>query len=345
MGEERSGLNIRLELVSLARVEGVVYSATGSASAGTEVVLQRQDGNLMMGLLNAPYRAQTSATGQYLLRNVAPGHYRVLARSRRSGDSSVGPVFWATADVTISGQDQTGLTLQLQPGLTLAGRIVVEQTSQASPPDLTRVMALTVPIGSVTDAVDMLSGIMSVAGGHGHAGRADGTFEAAGLIPGVHLLSATTVGAGPASVLVWRVGSVVVDGRDVTDLPFDIKAGALPKEVVVTLTDVRQRLSGVIADSSGRPLTASTVLLFPTDRRYWYSQSQRVLAVRPSTDGSYEFGGFVSPAAGEYFLSVVTDMDPSQQYDPIFLDALAKAGPIRLILARGEHRRQDLKVR
>jgi hypothetical protein len=146
-------------------------------------------------------------------------------------------------------------------------------------------------------------------------------------------------------VLVWRVGSVVVDGRDVTDLPFDIKPGALPKDVVVTLTDMRQRLSGMISDSSGRPLTASTVLLFPTDRRYWYPQSQRVLTARPSTDGSYEFGGFLSPAAGEYFLSVVTDLEPGQQYEPAFLDALAKAGPIRLTLGRGESKQQDLKVR
>jgi hypothetical protein len=82
-----------------------------------------------------------------------------------------------------------------------------------------------------------------------------------------------------------------------------------------------------------------------TDRRYWYPQSRRVLAVRPSTDGSYEFSGLLGPSAGEYFLSVVTDLEPDQQYDPTFLDALAKAAPIRIQLGPGEKKRQDLKVR
>jgi hypothetical protein len=70
-----------------------------------------------------------------------------------------------------------------------------------------------------------------------------------------------------------------------------------------------------------------------------------VLAARPGTDGSYEFSGLLGPSAGEYFLSVVADLEPDRQYDPSFLDALVKAGPIRVSLGPGESKRQDLKVR
>jgi len=70
-----------------------------------------------------------------------------------------------------------------------------------------------------------------------------------------------------------------------------------------------------------------------------------VLAARPGTDGSYDFSGLLGPAAGEYYLSVVTDLDPNQQYDPAFLDAIAKAAPVRVTIGAGERKTQNLQVK
>jgi hypothetical protein len=346
MGEERSSVNIRLEVVPLARVAGTVFAADGTPSSNVQVSLQRLDDSSLIAMLRGGGRGQTAANGQFNLRNVAPGQYRLMARSGGGGFGmpQTGPMFWASTDITMGGQDVTGLVLQLQPGLSIGGRIAFDATRSAPPADASSVMAAVVPMSNMRDPVAMIAGVVAAAAG-GRSVNADGTFEVGGLMPGPHLIAAGLGGGDPAASLTWRLGSVIVDGRDLTDLPFDLKPGALPKDVVVTLTDVQQGLSGVISDSSGRPLTQSTVMMFSTDRRYWYSQSRRVLASRPSTDGSYEFSGLLGPTAGEYYLSVVSDLDPAQQYDPAFLDALVKAGPLQITLNRGESKRQDLKVR
>jgi sarcosine oxidase gamma subunit len=342
LGEERTGVSLRLEIVPLVRVEGTVFGADGVGAANVQITLQRLDETSFMAMLRSGIRsAQTAANGQFTVRNVAPGQYRVLARSARTQQAA--STFWGSADVTIGGQDVGGLVLQMQPALSITGRVAIDDTATTARPELTTVRAGFVPMDVLRDQIGAFAGM--VAGAGGQAARADGSFEAGGLIPGAHLTSAMVGAENPLSFLTWRVGAVVIDGRDVTDLPFDVKADALPKSVLVTLTDKQQTLSGVIADSSGRPLTASTVLMFATDRRYWYPQSRRVLAVRPSTDGSYEFSGLLGPSAGEYFLSVVTDLEPEQQYDPTFLEALAKAAPLRILLGPGEVKRQDLKVR
>lgn len=343
MGEERTGVGVRLEIVPLARVEGTVFGADGAGAANVQVTLQRLDETPFMAMLRSGFRAaQTAAIGQFSLRGIAPGQYRMLARTVPGRGSATAGTYWATIDLAIGGQDVGGLVLQLQPALTLAGRVVIDNSTATALPDMAAVRAGFMPLAG-RNQMGVLEGMVGAAGGQ--AVRADGTFEVGGLIPGTHLATAMVGPDGPIGFLTWRIGSVMIDGRDLTDVPFDLKPGALPKSVVVTLTDRHQKLSGIIADSSGRPLTASTVLLFAVDRRYWYAQSRRVLAVRPSTDGSYEFSGLIGPSAGEYFLSVVSDLEPDQQYDPMFLEALAKAGPIRVALAPGETKRQDLKVR
>jgi hypothetical protein len=344
MGEERSGVSIRLEIVPLARVEGTVFGADGVAAANVQITLQRLEETPFMAMLRSgPRSSQTAANGQFTVRNVAPGRYRVLARSARTQQAASTSTFWANADLTIGGQDVGGLVLQLKPALTITGRVAIDETATTTRPELTTVRAGLIPIEVIRDQIGMFAGMVGAAAGQ--AARADGSFEVGGLIPGAHLAIASVGSENPLTLLTWRVGAVVIDGRDVTDLPFDLKADAMPKSVLVTLTDKQQKLSGVIADSGGRPLTASTVLMFATDRRYWYPQSRRVLTMRPGTDGSYDFSGLLGPSVGEYFLSVVADLEPGQEYDPTFLDALAKAGPIRLTLGPGESKRQDLKVR
>ena len=340
MGEERSGISIRLEIVPLAQVDGTVFGADGVGAANVQITLQRLDETPFMAMLRSGLRSsQTAANGQFTVRSVAPGQYRLLARSRTQPPTAVS---WATADFSIGGQDVGGLVLQLKPSLTITGRVAIDDTATTPPPELSNVRAGFMAMDMSRDQMGMLAGMV---GAGGQAVRADGSFEVGGLIPGAHLATAGVGPENPLSLLSWRIGAVVIDGRNVTDLPFDLKADALPKDVLLTLTDKQQTLAGVIADSGGRPLTASTVLMFATDRRYWYPHSRRVLAVRPSTDGSYEFSGLFGPSAGEYFLSVVADLEPDQQYDPAFLAALAKAAPIRVTLGPGERKRQDLKVR
>jgi len=83
------------------------------------------------------------------------------------------------------------------------------------------------------------------------------------------------------------------------------------------------------------------VLAFPVERTSWSSLSRRAVPpTRPGTDGRFRLTGL---PAGEYYLAVVTSIESDEATDPAFLEALVQ-GAIRITLAEGETRRQDLRI-
>jgi hypothetical protein len=166
------------------------------------------------------------------------------------------------------------------------------------------------------------------------------------LVPGAYVIgNLPFLGASAASVT-WGLESVVVDGKDVTDLPVAIAAEAMPKEVVVTLGDRWQELSGRLATSAGAGVNDYIVMVFPTNEAYWLTGSRRIVTAQPGTDGRFTIGG-PGPSllpAGEYYFAAVTDVSKDEQYDPAFLKSLISAS-IRITLSPGEKRIQDLVLR
>ena len=65
-----------------------------------------------------------------------------------------------------------------------------------------------------------------------------------------------------------------------------------------------------------------------------------VSAVRPGTDGRFRVNGLL---AGEYYLAVVTAVEPDDAMDPAFLEAVLPSA-IRVTVKDGETLRQDLKI-
>ena len=91
----------------------------------------------------------------------------------------------------------------------------------------------------------------------------------------------------------------------------------------------------------GKPATDYTIVVAPSDNRFWIPGSRRIVTTRPSTDGRYLFRAL---PPGDYVLAVVTDLEQGAQYDPEFLRSIA-AGAVRIGIAEGGKVAQDLRVR
>jgi hypothetical protein len=138
---------------------------------------------------------------------------------------------------------------------------------------------------------------------------------------------------------------VTLDGADVTDRAFDVSAETPPKEIVATLTDQWQEITGRVTNTDGAGISDYTMLVFPVDETYWLHNSRRIVTTQPAGDGRYQLGG-PGPAllpAGEYYLAAVTDVSKDEQYDPAFLKALIPAA-IRITLGTGDRKTQDVRV-
>lgn len=83
------------------------------------------------------------------------------------------------------------------------------------------------------------------------------------------------------------------------------------------------------------------IVVFSTNRRFWFPNSRRIVSVRPSSTGSYSIRNL---PPGEYFFSVLSDVETGEWFDPEFLQALVAASPIKIAIGEGDKKRQDLRI-
>jgi hypothetical protein len=81
--------------------------------------------------------------------------------------------------------------------------------------------------------------------------------------------------------------------------------------------------------------------VFSADPRHHVPGTRRTQQVRPDVNGRFVARDL---PAGDYFISTVTDIEVGQWNDPAFLAELAAASPIRISLAEGDRKVQDIRI-
>jgi hypothetical protein len=326
-GEDRQNVDVRLERVRTGRIDGTVGTSDGQPIQNVTVLISTAAGS---SPLQTTSSIRVGPDGRFGFSS-APGSFTLLARATGPQGGQ-----YAFARVEVAGVDVAGIHMILQPPLSFAGRLTAAGTS-APPPS---------PAGHRIQITPLQQALGGVASPQVTPTNTTGEFRVTGLVPGAYVIgNLPFLGASAASVT-WGLESVVVDGKDVTDLPVAIAAEAMPKEVVVTLGDRWQELSGRLATSAGAGVNDYIVMVFPTNEAYWLTGSRRIVTAQPGTDGRFTIGG-PGPSllpAGEYYFAAVTDVSKDEQYDPAFLKSLISAS-LRITLAPGEKRIQDLVLR
>jgi hypothetical protein len=303
--------------------------------------------------------------GRFSLTGVTPGRYKLTARGapfqpggpqppaggarddlaialagqmgRLMGGST--GTLWAVEEITVDGREISNLSLRLQPGMTVSGKIVYEATTLKPPTSFSTTRLMLAPLPASGSQSDMLSSMMNAL----NATIADdGTFSAKGVLPdkyraavlgpgmmgGLASLAAAANQSAAMPVDTWTLKSIMLNGRDVTDVSFEVKPGEDVAGLVITLTDRPTELSGRVIDRAGRAAPGFPIVVFSTE-------------VRPASDGQFSITGL---PAGEYFVCAVTDLDPNDLSDPTFLEQLAASGALKVTLADGEKKTQDLRL-
>jgi hypothetical protein len=298
--------------------------------------------------------ARVGGDGRFSFNNVTPGDYSLQARAtvreaspqgeagrgRGRGQGAIAQVLWAAADVSVGGQPLPEIVLNLQPGMTVGGRVQFDG-GNAPPDDLSMVRVSLAGRGPQT---------FEIGGTPPTQADATGRFTIPGVAPGRYSITATLTGGGrggrgqpnlatPGGTS-WTLASAMYEGTDLLDFPIEIGPNQSLRDVVLTYTARTQELSGTIQDTSGRPTADFTIVVFPTDTRFWLPQSRRISATRPGTDGRFTFRGL---PPGSYRLTAITDVEPGEWFDPDFLAQLASVS-IPISLSEGESKVQDIRL-
>jgi hypothetical protein len=328
-GEERSNVDVTVLDLRGSTIAGIVAGAPPNAAV--QVSLVNDDPLTESG---QRFYTRASADGTFTLRNFAPGQYTIPARivpgpvvtSLGGGRQTVtqpkevDPALrmWATASLFVDGQTSPRVVLTMQPPRSVSGTVQFD-ASMSRQSDVSIMLAAS-PSSRVAPFVGPQPR-STVA--------ADGTFTIAGVPAGSYVIRASS-----------SMASAMLGGQDLLDFPLIVDGDRDVTGIVVTLGGHRGALTGRLMDAAGAGVPDCTIVVAPSDRRYWISGSRRVLTARPDLDGRYTVNGL---PAGEYLVAAVTDLENGQQFDPEFLDGLSKAA-VRVTIDSSGSRTQDLRI-
>lgn len=335
-GEERSGINIQLQYVALARISGMVPAPAGwNAASLTMVRTDEQPG------FAGVRKTDADAGGRFTISGVPPGQYRLTAVSTAASPVTTpgspllmtGDLLTASAEINVHGEDVERVSLSLQPALTVSGRVAFEGHRAA--PDLEGLRVpegLHVPAPMISPDLDTGQAFPSF------DLERDGTFKVSGIVPGLYRMSDDIPGLR-APIRAWWLKSLVVNGRDMLDAPLDLRQGT--DDAVVTFSDRASEIRGTLKDAQGAPAPEACVVVFGTDRSTWFYRSRRVAGVHPGLDGRFSIRNL---PPGEYRVAAVLDIEQNAWFDPAVLERLLPAAAA-LTVTGVEAQTRDLVIR
>jgi protocatechuate 3,4-dioxygenase beta subunit len=323
-GEERTGIDLRLQPVPTVRVAGSIV-APAPESVGVTVPVQLRPARTADPTLEPDWPvALSDVNGRFTFPAVPSGDYtlRVISRGK--------PMYWAEVPLLVGQHDIDGIAVTLQQGLRITGRVAFE--GQSRPPS-------TGSFGSIPVAVEPADNVSTIPDRFAVKFDGSGQFTTDGLPGGRYFLR---VNGSPPK---WMFKSAVYDGRDVTEVPLELST-ADAAGVVLTFTDRWTSLSGVVSAPPGAAFASgveATVLVFPTDPESWRDIGWNPRRIRSATTGKNGEFSFPSLPSGDYYAVAVPDEYAADWQDPAFMETLTRAAT-RVSVGEGEHMTQDLRI-
>ena len=352
-GQERGGIDLQVRLVPAVRLSGRVMGLEGPAPMITVRLVAQSAGGADNESAVETAKTVTNAAGEFTFLGVPSGAYtlrvaRVPSTSRPSRMTSVtvgsltsysivddsnlpplplpdAPTESASLPLTVGDQDMRNLTVSLEKGPRVSGRVVYAGTStKLTPDELVRVTVTLDPIDGRTSPGAVGKGQFD----------ASGEFKTLGLLPGRYIVRlGGNLGA-------WSLESASGGDKGHPDQPLTI-AGHDITGVVITLTDRTGSVSGSVRDARGAADPTASILVFPASRALWVDTTaspRRVRSTRASTTGLYQIDGL---PAGDYIAVAVDDRFAADWQRPDRLETLARSGT-RVTFGSGEKKVIDL---
>ena len=126
---------------------------------------------------------------------------------------------------------------------------------------------------------------------------------------------------------IWLIKSVAWKGRDYTNEPLEASSGEDLNDVVVTLTNALQVLSGSVRATPELPVDQSIVVAFPTEPSLWRNGGlwpARLKIAAISNIGMYRFADL---PAGTYFVAAIDRRHRATWQNPDTLAQIARSAP------------------
>ena len=302
-GTTRQGIDLRLQKVAVVTISGKVGGLAPSTSperrTGAMVMLVPRNSLLMMGGM-MQHAVPVSPQGDFEMPNIPAGSYVLTAQTQGPNqDRRIGRL-----NIEVGDRDLAGLSLSLEPSLTLSARVRAEDSPSLA--------GLTV----------YLQGSAPMANSYGRA-DAEGRIALANLDKDLYRASVNGLPAG------YYVKSMQLGSFDAKE-SLDLTAG-VAGELIITLEKGTAEISGQVMGKDQKPAIAAQVIVLN-------ARNEIVRMGQTDAQGHYIIREL---APGDYRVAVTADADFS---DPDTLDRLATTGEkITLVRSAKETRQLELR--
>jgi hypothetical protein len=320
--------DIRLLESRIFKITGTVLTSNGEPASAVDVSLvQNEPGS------STSFGTSIGPNGTFTFRNVPPGSYEVVARLQPPrmigpGQPPPGPpdiLAMGRVRVDVTTTDVDNVMVPMRPGESVSGEIVFDD---APPPEFKATITMQVAEGR--PSMGMMSPV-TVSGT---------TFHGRGLFGSYVIRGGLTAGSS-----VWFLKAVLLNGKDITDVPVAFSsAHSGHLQVVFTLRSAA--LEGTVTDEAGKPTRDAQVVIFGADEESWvpFSSRTRNAAAPRQDDGKFTTRGLRD---GRYYVVALPPgtlmIGGFQPPDHALMESLKKVAT-EVVLNPGETRTVDLRV-
>jgi hypothetical protein len=306
-GQDAKDVSFALAPAPMELVAGTVVNGEGKPIGAADLTLMPAGENGLQ--LRTGVRTATGPDGQFTFRNVPPGRYTLQtfdfgARVSDAGNLGASPFGYLT--FRAGEQIDTGhLTVRVPGPRALRGHITFE-TGDATP--------VPKPATVAVSAIQIEFESAPMGGGPPpFTVHDDWTFEVLAM-SGLRVVTARAPG--------WWLKSVSIDGKDVTDSPFDFRERDVSGVELVFTTRVTT-LTATLAVPKDHVVSDYTVLVFAADDTKWTVLSRYVTLLRPNQQGAFVTKGL---PPGQYYAVPVGALAGNEWQDPDYLRARLTSG-------------------
>jgi hypothetical protein len=321
-GAAATGIDLALMPTTAHTVTGMVLDSRGRPPVRAEVTLAVSERS--GAIPTEPARINTRPDGSFAFTNVGPGDYVVQVAGDVLSPAGVAATTgqFAMSFVTVTANAPPLLQLKLSPGATLVGRVRYE----GMPPPYVNLAALPVsrdlspPLGDGWNSVSP---------------EPDGTFEIQDVFGPtmLHELSGESQ---------WYLKSVVINGQELIDLPFDAGTSGRLSDIEVVISGLGATARGRVTDDRAAPVRDYTAVVFSTFRDRWFPLSRWVKSDQSSADGVFTVTGL---PPGDYWVAATDRLDDTADamLDAELLESLSSRA-VRITLGEGQSENLTLRL-
>lgn len=315
LGQEQDDINITIADRELHKIAGkVIARGDKNPIKGATVRLKKKDNKIKSIFGDRELNSvQTDEQGNWSFQELPDGVYTITVESfaeseakydengEYKGTTYKRQLAGKKQDVTLSGNDESDVVLELSDGGTISGTVTLASGKPLQ--DSVYVKAKSIE----TDKSDEVPDNPYDRENRGGGVEKDGKFTIHSLPAGPVNLSVNWYGGNSDK---YYVKSMTVSGLDLTSSVLNLTEGGKVKDVRIILGDDAATLKGKVNSPDGKPAYGVGVMLISTDPAKWKQRNSNPNQNFTATDSQGEFS--ITKAPGEYFIVFLRAGDNTQ---------------------------------